>query len=47
MVRHKIKDFSELWKSIPWKKFRKNLFRLQRRLFKAIQAEDKRRASAA
>ena len=44
MVRHKIKDFSELWKSIPWKKFRKNLFRLQRRLFKAIQAEDKRRA---
>ena len=44
MVRHKIKDFSELWKSIPWKKFRKNLFRLQRRLFKAIQAEDTRRA---
>ncbi len=44
MVRHKIKDFSELWKSIPWKKLRKNLFRLQRRLFKAIQAEDTRRA---
>ena len=44
MVRHKIKDFSELWKRTPWKKFRKNLFRLQRRLFKAIQAEDKRRA---
>ena len=44
MVRHKIKDFSELWKSIPWKKFRRNLFRLQRRLFKAILAEDTRRA---
>ena len=44
MVRHKIKDFSELWKSLPWKKFRRNLFRLQRRLFKAIQAEDTRRA---
>jgi len=44
MVRHKIIDFSELWKSLPWKKFRRNLFRLQRRLFKAIQAEDTRRA---
>ena len=44
MVRHKIKDFSELWKSLPWKKFRRNLFRLQRRLLKAIQAEDTRRA---
>ncbi|MDJ0511693.1 MAG: reverse transcriptase domain-containing protein [Crocosphaera sp.] len=44
MVRHEAKNFSELWKSIPWKKLRKNLFRLQRRLFKAIQAEDKRRA---
>ena len=44
MVRHKIIDFSELWKNIPWKKFRRNLFRLQRRLFKAIQAEDTRRA---
>ena len=44
MVRHKIKDFSELWKRTPWKKFRKNLFRLQRRFFKAIQSEDKRRA---
>ena len=43
MVRHKIKNFSELWKSTPWKKFRRNLFRLQRRLFKAIQAEDTRR----
>lgn len=37
-------EYSELWKSIPWKKLRKNLFRLQRRLFKAVQAEDIRRA---
>ena len=44
MVRHETKNFSELWKSIPWKKLRKNLFRLQRRLFKAVLAEDKRRA---
>ncbi|WP_107668457.1 reverse transcriptase domain-containing protein [Cyanothece sp. BG0011] len=44
MVRHETKNFSELWKSIPWRKLRRNLFRLQRRLFKAIQAGDKRRA---
>ncbi len=43
MVRHKIKDFSELWKALPWKQLRKDLFRLQRRLFKAIQAEDYKR----
>ncbi len=46
MVRHigSKTEYSELWKKIPWKKLRKNLFRLQRRLFKAIQAGDKRRA---
>ncbi|MGB5595921.1 MAG: reverse transcriptase domain-containing protein [Crocosphaera sp.] len=46
MVRHigSKTEYSELWKSIPWKKLRKNLFRLQRRLFKAILAEDKVRA---
>ena len=37
-------EYSELWKKVKWKKLRKNLFRLQRRLFKAIQAGDKRRA---
>jgi group II intron reverse transcriptase/maturase len=37
-------EYSELWKSIPWKKLRKNLFRLQKRLFKAIRAGDKRQA---
>ena len=39
MVRHS-KNTSELWKSLPWKKFRKNLFRLQKRIFKAIKVGD-------
>ena len=28
----------ELWKNLPWKKFRRNLFRLQIRIFKAVEA---------
>ena len=46
MVRHidSKTEYSEPWKKVQWKKLRKNLFRLQRRLFKAILAEDKRRA---
>ncbi|MEL6460119.1 MAG: reverse transcriptase domain-containing protein [Cyanobacteria bacterium J06621_15] len=28
----------ELWKKLPWKKFRRNLFRLQVRIFKAAEA---------
>ena len=43
MVRHD-RNISELWKSLPWKKFRANLFRLQKRVFKAVQAGDKRQA---
>jgi RNA-directed DNA polymerase len=43
MVRHS-RNASELWKSLPWKKFRKNLFRLQCRVFKAIAKGDKRKA---
>ncbi len=35
---------SESWKTLPWKKFRRNLFRLQVRLWKAVRAEDKARA---
>ena len=35
---------SESWASLPWKKFRHNLFRLQRRVFKAVQIGDKRKA---
>ncbi|MBP5977435.1 reverse transcriptase N-terminal domain-containing protein [Brasilonema sp. CT11] len=43
MVRHSV-NTSESWKALPWKKFRRNLFRLQHRVFKAIRAGDKRKA---
>ena len=35
---------SESWEKLPWKKFRKNLFRLQKRLWKAVRAGDKAKA---
>ena len=35
---------SESWRKLPWKKFRKTLFRLQRRIFKAIRVGDIARA---
>ncbi len=38
---HKV---SESWKNLPWKKFRKELFRLQVRLYKAIGEGNKRKA---
>lgn len=37
---------SELWKSTPWNKLRRNLFRLQVRVYKAIRAGDKRKAKS-
>ncbi len=43
MIRHS-DNASESWKILPWKQFRRNLFRLQRRVFKAVQAGDKRKA---
>jgi RNA-directed DNA polymerase len=43
MVRHS-RNASESWKSLPWKKFRANLFRLQKRVFKAVRVGDKRKA---
>ncbi|MEH2333713.1 reverse transcriptase N-terminal domain-containing protein [Nostoc sp.] len=43
MIRHSVKT-SESWKRLPWKKFRKTLFRLQKRVFKAVQVGDKRKA---
>ncbi|MEH1857922.1 MAG: reverse transcriptase domain-containing protein [Nostoc sp.] len=43
MIRHS-REVSESWKNLPWKKFRKDLFRLQCRVFKAIRAGDKRKA---
>ena len=35
---------SELWKSLKWKKFQKTLFRLQKRVYKAVSVGDKRKA---
>lgn len=43
MIRH-MDNHSESWKTLPWKKFRKDLFRLQRRVFKAIREGSKRKA---
>jgi RNA-directed DNA polymerase len=43
MVRHD-RNISELWKELNWKKFRVNLFRLQKRVYKAIQVKDMRKA---
>ena len=43
MIRHS-HEASESWKKLPWKKFRRNLFNLQRRVFKAVQAGNKRKA---
>lgn len=37
---------SELWKKTPWRKLRRNLFRLQMRVYKAIRAGDKRKAKS-
>ncbi|NMF66086.1 RNA-dependent DNA polymerase [Brasilonema octagenarum UFV-E1] len=43
MIRHS-SNTSESWKNLPWKKFRRELFRLQVRLFKAVKAGDMRKA---
>ncbi len=43
MVRHS-NNASELWKNLPWKKFRRDLFRLQKRVYKAVNVGDKRKA---
>ncbi|MEG4213732.1 reverse transcriptase N-terminal domain-containing protein [Microcoleus sp. S13_B4] len=45
MIRHS-SNTSESWKNLPWKKFRKDLFRLQKRVFKAVQAGNKRKAQS-
>ncbi|CAA9305708.1 Retron-type RNA-directed DNA polymerase [uncultured Coleofasciculus sp.] len=37
---------SESWKNLPWKQFRRNLFRLQKRIYKAIRVGDKRKAKS-
>ncbi|MBN3896507.1 MAG: reverse transcriptase N-terminal domain-containing protein [Nostoc sp. NOS(2021)] len=43
MIRHS-RHTSESWKALPWKKFRRNLFRLQKRVYKAVLVGDKRKA---
>lgn len=43
MIRHS-SNTSESWKKLPWKKFRKNLFRLQKRIWKAVRAGKTRKA---
>jgi RNA-directed DNA polymerase len=43
MIGHSLTT-SESWKNLPWKKFQRELFRLQKRVYKAVQAGDKRKA---
>ena len=43
MIRH-MDNHSESWRKLPWKQLGRDLFRLQKRMFKAIREADKRRA---
>jgi RNA-directed DNA polymerase len=43
MIGHSITT-SESWKRLPWKQFQKTLFRLQKRVYKAVSVGDKRKA---
>lgn len=43
MIRHSLTT-SESWRKLPWKQFRRNLFRLQKRVYKAVQVGNKRKA---
>ncbi|MBD2197205.1 MULTISPECIES: group II intron reverse transcriptase/maturase [Calothrix] len=45
MIRHS-NNASESWKNLPWKQFRKNLFRLQKRVYKAVRVGDTRKAKS-
>jgi len=45
MIRHSL-SASEFWTKLPWKQFRRNLFRLQKRVYKAIRANDLRKAKS-
>ena len=44
MIGHTNKLSSESWEFLPWKKFQINLFRLQKRVYKAVRAGDKAKA---
>ncbi len=46
MIRHIDKLNSESWINLPWKQFHKDLFRLQKRVWKAVRAGDKRKAKS-
>jgi RNA-directed DNA polymerase len=43
MIRHN-QPVSESWKNLPWKRFRRDLFRLQKRVFKAVSVGNLRKA---
>jgi RNA-directed DNA polymerase len=43
MIRHSL-TASESWMKLNWKKFQKTLFRLQKRVYKAVSVGDKRKA---
>ena len=43
MIRHS-SNASELWRKLPWKQFRRELFRLQKRVYKAACVGDMRKA---
>ena len=44
MIRHVNKVNSESWKSLPWKKFRRDLFRLQKRVYEAVRTSNQAQA---
>ena len=46
MIRHTNKHSSESWEFLPWKKFQVNLFRLQKRVYKAVRAGDMQKAKS-
>ena len=43
-MKHKL--HSESWSKLPWKKFRRDLFRLQRRIYKAVRVGNLRKAKS-
>ncbi|BDA66668.1 hypothetical protein CAL7716_008340 [Calothrix sp. PCC 7716] len=44
MIGHSNFNYSESWRKLPWKKFQISLFRLQKRVYQAVQVGDKRKA---
>lgn len=46
MIRHIDKFNSESWTKLPWKQFHKDLFRLQKRVWKAVRAGDKQKSKS-